>query len=115
MISKELLSAVLGREVKKVIKVEQKDVIGLLTFKVLRFETPYGDMRSISIHELAHKCKEWAMSKGYVLLTVGGMYYNCYVHYTTNKSEWGNRANECSASTEPEAIFKACEWVLENS
>lgn len=64
----------------------------------------------ISIYLLAYKCKEWAIeydcqllsclkSKDRAICDIYSNKYNCkFTHY---------------AETEPEAIFKACEWILE--
>ena len=115
MISKELLSEVLGAEVefaptclelangskciewKKVTKAESHTAVGF---------------QGINIYELAHKCKEWALKYGYQLhsamrngnLPIGMLTYEQDVlrHYF-------------KADTEPEVIFKACEWLLEKT
>ena len=73
----------------------------------------------INIYEFAFKCKEWAFKNGrYVLqsqsYTVKDYKFTkgafCYTHFSMSgigNSHW--------ADTEPEAIFKACNWILENS
>lgn len=63
----------------------------------------YWSDEEINIYELAHKCKEWAMDKGYYTESgLTGKLAQCLVvgvkHFL--------------ADTEPEAIFKACEWIL---
>ena len=62
----------------------------------------------INIYELAHKCKKWAHNKNYWLSTcytgqvkiydAGSTYPKIILH---------------TEITESEAIFKACEWILE--
>ena len=67
--------------------------------------------REIDIHELAHKCKEWAWSNHKLSIISG---------YTISGNIVANimikHMNMCEhhykADTEPEAIFKACEWIL---
>ena len=76
----------------------------------------------INIYELAHKCKEWALSKGYII-EVG-------VHPTIKKDRTDrdyfyiittDRGQQLVPKfveiikTEPEAIFKACEWILKDT
>ena len=68
--------------------------------------------QEINIYELAHKCKEWAFNKGGIDITSGKRLgldgWECLVFI-------GVIPCDCyEAETEPEAIFKACEWILEN-
>ena len=76
MISKELLSEVLETKAWD-IKISNNILICLIGD---------GSEYRLNIHELAHKCKEWACTYKYLLE---------------------------SGSTEPEAIFKACQWILD--
>ncbi|MEA3280219.1 MAG: hypothetical protein U9Q38_06440, partial [Thermodesulfobacteriota bacterium] len=63
----------------------------------------------INIHELAHKCKEWAYSDGIMLQSY---LYNDKARCDIEK--FGVFEHEFQvADTEPESIFKACEWILE--
>lgn len=120
MISEELLSEVLGIEVN--------DFGFSLYDKSLMFinQTYYTDenntkhrtgcKKSISIYELAHKCKEWAFKQEYRISSQ-------YVEKGEFTSSWSKVHNLVSAdndfihrfhaNTESEAIFKACQWILE--
>ena len=99
MISKELLNAVLDIDDIEAICVLGDEVIfnGYLA-------------RDINIYELAHKCKEWLHSKGYMFK----------IEYPTNRTPnkislmfYGEIKNPYHvADTEIEAIFKACEWII---
>ncbi len=71
----------------------------------------YHHISSWNIYELAYKCKEWATKQDRAIFSgslVGEKGFYCdvkiyggsTVHITTNQD------------TEPEAIFKACEWIL---
>ena len=73
----------------------------------------------INIYELAHLCKEWAVN------------LSPNKHALSSYPRWGDIRNykktngsyyicqhlvsgvQFEAETEPEAIFKACEWILE--
>lgn len=113
MISKELLSEVLKNEdtvlsVKPYIKDDDfyKDVI--------MYECRKDTYDVINIYKLAHKCKEWAVVKKYYnvasLLDYSG--HTCIIRQdpiTFLNTELRFRGN-----TEPEAIFKACQWILDN-
>lgn len=110
MISKELLSAVLKNELPwnssgfNICRVEQNKVV---------YGIEFSFRREINIYELSHKCKEWAKILGIEI----DSHYGC--------ARWGASAERhissysvfyeqvFIASTEPEAIFKACEWILE--
>jgi len=97
MISKELAKAVLSGEYKKL---------------------TYSDGEVLACHinicELAHKCKEWARTNNYNLDSgVHGMnkeLWFCFAEYSLPD----NINETCKYEhTEPEAIFAACEWILE--
>ena len=113
MISKELLSAVL----------KEKRVILDYEISISKNEIHYGhiDIEEdgfINIYELAHKCKEWAVN------------LSPNKHALSSYARWGDIRNykktngsyyicqhlvsgiQFEAESEPEAIFKACEWIL---
>ena len=73
--------------------------------------TIVNNHKTINIYELAHKCKEWALFEGHIL--------SSWMTNPMNEIECCCRSNNIDrypfqANTEPEAIFKACEWILEN-
>ena len=115
MISKELLSEVLNRDLPYI---ETRD-------NVVYFED-FGSMtgvltKHINIYELAHKCKEWAnkhkltnpivVDKQLKLYSYvdrfGG---HCRIKLFPAQSDATDKL--FSELTEPEAVFKACEWIL---
>lgn len=63
----------------------------------------------INVHELSHKCKEWAYTNGYKISVEridesrDGFEHKWYLG--VNSHYWFH------GTTEPEAVFKACEWV----
>ena len=104
MISKELLSAVL----------KEKRVILDYEISISKNEIHYGhiDIEEdgfINIYELAHKCKEWAISKGWILHEVRNL--KEYIIYFGG--DYREPSDDFRAETEPEAIFKACQWILD--
>ncbi len=110
MISKELLCKVL--ELKKIDEIYQED--NLLYF--------CESNKGINIYELAHECKQWAVSKGYSLysgydklINKYGVYVNLLL-FGDDESTIGGWDTEIYfiANTEPEAIFKACQYIMEN-
>ncbi len=114
MISKELLSAVLNTEVTSV-----DEVFG----NTLGFSIKGVDIGRINVYELANKCKEWAINygKGYYVWTginhnskwdVFVTKFNSFSKFETVETQ--SIYNPLGGKeTEPEAIFKACEWILE--
>lgn len=75
---------------------------------------------AINIYELAHKCKEWAWNEYSVRIESGRMYgfntevwnavisvYNGHIFYIEDSEHWEESNNE------PEAIFKACQYILD--
>ena len=98
MISNELLGAVLNIE-----------------FSEAGFAPDgYSDfhhMKKYNIHELAHKCKKWAYDIDEYLLESALDYVNLFNRYACSDSE---PDGIFTADTEPEAIFKACQWILDN-
>lgn len=113
MITKELLSEVLGLKVWKVLD----ENMGTLRYCIYpnKGDEPSEYMFPINIHELAHKCKEWAIKESYDILS-GGLeagLYSCYIDYSDKRYTLQmNPLHHEFANTEPEAVFAACEWIL---
>ena len=111
MISKELLSVVLGLHC---------GIKSIKNSEVIYWFDCIGEIRehSINIYELAHKCKEWAVN------------LSPNKHALSSYARWGDIRNykktngsyyicqhlvsgvQFEAETEPEAVFKACQWIL---
>ena len=69
---------------------------------------------------MVHKCKEWATEKKYTILTED-MHPNGYFAYVLSNKESIENYGYLKAikdiphnKTEPEAIFAACQWILDN-
>lgn len=125
MISKELLSEVLGVFVYNLDFIQ--DNKQYFKFTSIEGSQDY-QVDNINIYELAHKCKEWAFKRGY---GVDSRYYKsqreskaskylddydfesykCVVAHVCKNTN-NNVTHHEEYNTEPEAIFKACEWIL---
>ena len=104
MISKKLLSEVLGKECAD-ISVENN--------RICFYDwSNNGASECINIHELAHKCKEWVWNKNYSMRIdqIGLMDWNIEMEDMDSGTQCFN--DDFYHITEPEAIFKACEWIL---
>ena len=119
MISKELLSEVLNIsinliELNPILENNKNDIGYLLKGSQNTVHEVHRNHKRINIYELAHKCKEWALKHGYLLESGLAVCFEkgfCEI-YTTRKPY--QKINEVLHNTEPEAIFKACEWVMTN-
>lgn len=113
IISKELLSEVLGKDIGRI---EDNDNIEFWWSKT---DTYCG---SINVYELAHKCKEWAKNQGYFINSSYGKYEDGIKAFATFNWELNGEVIPSSfvletwfkADAEPDAIFKACQWILDN-
>lgn len=110
IISKELLSKVLGVDAY-----ETRYIKGLDPTKVLYYIKGKGLYREINIHELAHKCKLWALN----LDEDSEIIDSCTMEMKIKSklkivgfAELHNNNCRFTADSEVEAIFKACEWIL---
>ena len=105
MISKELLSEVRGVEVSTVII--DNNIIDYTK------ESRRGKIRAhnpINIHELAHKCKEWATHKGYEIVeSAFGIKVKYCISMEQSEQEQINQE-----FFSPEYTFKVCQWILDN-
>ena len=97
MISKELLSELLGCRCSKI------KPFGTTRIAYTFLDSPNYVDATINIYELAYKCKEWAYGLG---VAIDSCHQTAIIHF--------DRKIEIKGDTEPEAIFKACEWILEN-
>lgn len=100
MISKELLSEVMGQEIRE---------LGTIIIDDLSYFSVFW--RAINIYQLAHKCKEWAWDNGYGMNITRSLLHDMYGTTIFYKNGAFSSSGGL-ADTEPEAIFKACDWIL---
>ena len=107
MISKELLSEVLNQNVTSVYK--QQGQYRYTTSNTNGAWVSGSDVPFPNIYELAHKCKEWAHTLGFMVQS-----------YLYNTKARADLLSSCDvdekfiADTEPEAVFRVCEWILKD-
>lgn len=115
MISRELLNEVLNDEVGDYFYYKDN---------LIWFEKD-GKEYNINIYEFAHKCKEWALDNRWIISTMPMLtekkWRNTSVRlshfYSASKDRYLDgiyHNGRIEADTETEAIFKACEWIMEN-
>jgi hypothetical protein len=99
----EVISAVMGHDVE-FIKYTMNDML---------YQNVPGCRSSINVYELAHMCKEWALRKCYEL--------HSHIAYENDEYSFcearGLDVNDREVfidDDEPEAIFKATEWVYDS-
>ena len=119
MISKELLSEVLNKNVDQLIidsKVIENNLSASRSTADIAYRINY-DWFYINIHELAHKCKEWAIvNSEYTAFCTQFEKYQFNCHLYKYISIYADKSNTYtfSGDTEPEAIFKATQYIYDN-
>jgi len=117
MLSKEVLSEVLG---VKVTKIWLDEAIP----NMLYYATDKSPVHRINIYELAFKCKEWAIHKEFLIesslesvLDNGFAYAIVRVFFDGDMvfNNYDGKEFVGQWHTETEAIFKATEWVYKNT
>ena len=114
MISRELLSEVLGTKTIQMNPIlENNNMVGYLVYGSQDTITQIrSNHKQINIYELAHKCKEWALSQGYyfelnICLSV--------VHLKLWKEVGITKLfKSFKGIKEIEVYYKACQWILDN-
>jgi hypothetical protein len=115
LISKELLSEVLHEEVTQTGTIMEHN-------QALQYSTEsqvhYSLNKHINVFELAHLCKEWARSEGLEMFIYE--LKDSQKNYEVRVLRKGERDSEeyifswWNLATEPEAVIKACQWILDN-
>ena len=109
MISKELLSVVLDIPLQHIRYNGTTNHYKI--FKENLFNWNSGDYGrwsnlEINIYELAHKCKEWALTKGYFIYSTNELSFIKTFSLETIETFSNGK------DTEIECILKACEYIL---
>ena len=122
MISKELLSVVLDIPLQHIRYNGTTNHYKIFKENLFKWNSgDYGRWSNleINIYELAHKCKEWALNQGYVLESlinrscIIGSNYEYFASVKIHKETDSSVQENIDVDTEPEAIFKACQWILD--
>ena len=112
MISKELLSEVLGHDDICNERIIQNKLLYMCKNDgMIDYEYEYN------IYELAHKCKEWASTKGYILFSktrLSSSLASCYFDVMGFHDYEDDFKNDFRAESEQQAVFDACQWILDN-
>ena len=111
-LTNELISKVLNVNVQT--KIHKDDLCSDNILIYWEFDGYHNECRNINIYELANKCKDWAATKGYVLFSktrLNSSLASCYFDTIGRHDYEDDFHNDFRAETEPEAVFKACEWI----
>ena len=117
MISKELLIAVLGIPLSHIRYNDTTNLYEIFKEDLFNWsDGSYGRWSNleVNIYEFAHKCKEWALSKGYIINS-GATTSNDWsstIYKVIKENPYIKELSHTWEQSEPEAIFKACEWIL---
>ena len=108
--SKELLSKVLSKECVEITILDND--IWYRCIACVYGKNRYIENR-INIYELSSRCKYWAYDKGGIDIHSGKKLlknnFECLIY------DGSIPYKIFEADTEPEAIFKACEWIMEQT
>lgn len=110
--SKELLSEVLGVNVKFIefdIETIKRIIHGSARDNDIYYYN--GKWKFINIYELASKCKEWASSKGYVIIQDTRGYTKAYRFPNGEIKFWEDENMDLTI----DRIIQACEWIMERT
>lgn len=111
IISKELLSEVLGSKVTRIEYKKDNYTIGVNCIRIHYATSIY--FQDINIYELAHKCKEWAYEKKHYLIE-SRFSLGCSGVSQVAKNGLSEYEEIFHENSEAEAIFKACQLILDN-
>lgn len=126
MISKELLSEVLDLYITDITYPVMESQTSLFSdkpeiipnYSIMEYTGSNGFMGAtltINIHELAFKCKEWALKQGYMIVTFGNGYFIYDMKELYDPMEQLDKWIEDGLSTsEQQAVFDACQRILDN-
>lgn len=71
--------------------------------------------KHFNIYELAHKCKEWAVDNHFHIYSkIMKDKAVAKIRKSINGKHRKNTLCLFVANTEPEAVFKVCQWILDN-
>jgi hypothetical protein len=98
-ISKELLSEVLGTSARDV-RLSNNTLICLVG---------NGSEYRVNIYELQNKCKEWALLNDYSCMSRPRLFGGWLSELM---GDYGVEDTQFDADSEPETVFKACQWIL---
>ena len=112
IISKELLSKLLGEDCRGIISIRNELQGEFDPCLLVEYLSEGGKANLlINVHELAHKCKEWAMQKH----NLWCISYRTKIGATCKTFDTRSKNSKMFiSSSEPEAIFKACQWILDS-
>ena len=122
MISKKLLSTILCVEILDIengIPIYAKGLVdNHINYSI---SGKYGEFFSANVYELMAKAKEWAIGEEYCLSSYihdygRGTDYCCceiLIPLYGSSHSFGGLLKTTDGTTEHEAVFRACEWILQ--
>ena len=108
MISEELLNAVIGAPAYEITEYANQVSYQL----ALTEDFPENGVK-INTHELAHECKKWAYANDYFIESLYGKNIDTPNSCRAVVFNGNDELERAYGATEPEAIFLACQWVLD--
>lgn len=111
MISKKLLSEVFNENISTDIEIRYAEIHGIK----MEWKEVWFNFKSYPLDFVTHKCKEWASKTYYSVIsgwnmTHWGGAYSVQVFREPSKILF----SQSGLDTEQEAIFRACQYILDN-
>ena len=114
----ELLIVILDIE-EGVVSYSRNDIDDEVSYSVILYLNTNDEVienYSINIHTLAHKCKEWLLIKNFVVdIYSFNFAFNNETEHRIKLLQGAKEIyyNDSCLDSEPEAIFKACQFILD--
>ena len=110
IITKELLKKVLPKETENL----SEDFSFYIDEDYIVFRDEGETLFDYNVYKFAFKCKEWALSKGYIInsgVTTSNDWC-CTIYKIIKENPYIKELSHTWEQSESEAIFKACEFIL---
>ncbi len=113
MISKKLFEEIINKEIEDMLYSEFNNSIEYKIKTKPKSSNIYMVMTTyMNIYELANKAKKWAVKNGYQISST--VRINAYPNAVIYEENNLNIIKQFKSDTEYEAIFDACEWIIES-
>lgn len=106
-ITKDLFEAVFG------VKIMVLSIVGRRNSKFIQYAYGYAGVHTLSVNDFFFMCKDWVLNKN--LSLISGRYGLPYQHFCEISEPLDeDNINILYSDSEQQAVFDACEWILNN-
>ena len=105
-ISKELFEAVFGA------KIMILSIVGRKGSKFIQYAYGYTGVHTLSVNDFFFMCKEWSAVQEIIIISEFSFGNKCNGQSTVKIN--GTEAKYFESDSEQQAVFDACQWIIEN-